>query len=185
MLPRVSTRAVVFRFVTFNVFVMFVDSEPSNMAEESGKRAAKERGRTERRRETVTGFSRFLYAMNLMLEAASSQSSSGSRAMRRFSSPFFGMGSYPANVEEEFRKLLSVHAEDAPAAKALNEAFDGLVSKGLIKPVERSVRITKKGRAELQRLSEIVDSVYDQLIDTLGGRDQEELLELMKKIGSA
>lgn len=67
----------------------------------------------------------------------------------------------------------------------MTDAFEELERKGLIKSVKRSVEITKEGRSELARLSDRLDTAYDQLIGTLPGRDRKQLQELMRKIGSA
>lgn len=154
------------------------------MAEKSDSKSPKKRGVKERRRKTVAGFSRFLYAMNLMLEAASSQSKLTHHETLLLSIFRNGIISRK-RVDEEFRRLLVVQPDNTLAAQALTAAFDGLVNKGLIKPVKRSVRITKEGRSELLRISNIVDSVYDQLIYALASRERDEVQALMRKLGSA
>lgn len=87
-------------------------------------------------------------------------------------------------VDREFRELLSVGAKDQTAAKLLATAFTGLVDKGLIKPLQQgtAVQITKIGRSELKRLSRVVDTVYDRLIETMRGRERKEVQSLLQRI---
>ena len=136
------------------------------------------------RQKTVTGFYRVFYAMNLMLEAASFHSEHELTRHETLLLSIFRNGIMSRErVDEEFRKLLSVNPKDEPAAQELEDAFTGLVRKGLIKPVKRSVEITVKGRRELRRLSAVVDTVYDQFIDRLHGRERKDIEELMRKMG--
>jgi hypothetical protein len=63
-------------------------------------------------RETVAGFSRFLYAMNLMLEAASANSEHDLTRHETLLLSIFRDGIISRKqVDEEFRKLLAVQPE--------------------------------------------------------------------------
>jgi len=120
-----------------------------------------------------------------MLETASSQSKHELTRYETLLLSIFRDGTISRkHLDGQFRSLLAVQPENDVATHALDSAFDGLVRKGLIKSVKRSVEFTKKGRTELQRLSDIVDAVYDQLIGTLRGRHRKALQDLMRKIGS-
>ena len=77
------------------------------MEEDVEKKAAKKRPIKERPRETVAGFSRFLYAMNLMLEAASAQSEHDLTRYETLLLSIFRNGIISRKrVEEEFRLSL-------------------------------------------------------------------------------
>jgi hypothetical protein len=154
------------------------------MQNQAGKKPLKRHVMNEERRKTAVGFYRFFYAMHLMLEAASSQSKHALTRYETLLLSIFRNGIVSRKgVEEEFRNLLLMLPESVAAAKGITDAFNGLVKKGLIKPIKRSVQLTRQGRAELRRMSEIVDTVYDQLIETLPSRDQKKLVPLMRRIG--
>src|SRR5215467_14317695 len=91
------------------------------------KKAPEERARKkrqERRRETVAGFSRFLHALNLMLEAASLQSKHGLSRHETLLLSIFRNGIILRDeFEREFRKLLLVQREDALADESFAGAF--------------------------------------------------------------
>lgn len=155
-------------------------------ADSTNKKPLKKRAPKEKPSDTVAGFSRFLYAMNLMLEKASAASQYDLTRHETLLLSIFRNGIVSRKrVEEEFCKLLAMQSENPLATQASEEAFGGLVRKGLIKPVKRSVKITAAGRSEVKRISDIIDAVYDQLIETVGGKGSVELQVLMRRIGSA
>lgn len=154
------------------------------MEQAAKKKTPKKREPKKKQRETIAGFSRFLHAMNLMLEAASLQSKHNLTRHETLLLSIFRNGIISREkFEREFRKLLVVQPQNGSPEDALTGAFDGLVKKKLIKPVKDSVEITKAGSVELKRISDQVDKVYDQLIDNLHGKDRKGLRDLMKKMG--
>jgi hypothetical protein len=135
--------------------------------------------------ETVAGFSRFLHAINLMLEAASLKSKHNLTRHETLLLSIFRNGIMTRKeFELEFRKLLVIQPGDPSPDQAFVEAFEGLREKRLVRPSGKSVRITKEGHAELQRVSEQVDTVYDQLLEGLPRKERKTMQELMRKIGS-
>src|ERR1700680_3986937 len=78
------------------------------MAADSNKKSPKKRTPKEKSRDTVVGFSRFLYAMNLMLEKASAASRHELTRHETLLLSIFRNGIVSRKrVEEEFYKLLA------------------------------------------------------------------------------
>src|ERR1700676_702306 len=110
-----------------------------------------------KQRRTVSGFSRFLYAMNLILEVAAARSKHKLKRNETLLLSIFRNGNDQPyslqDVDAEFRKLLAVSSENVAATKALRESVAGLVDKKLLKSLTRgtAVQITPKGQAELKK----------------------------------
>jgi DNA-binding MarR family transcriptional regulator len=160
------------------------------MAKKEEHREEKSTGKAKRKAQlrTVSGFSRFLFAMNLMLEAAAFESEYKlTREETLLLSIFRNGNDYPHSLEvvaSEFRKLLSVHPQDRYATADLDKAVEGLVAKGLLKSLHRGadVQITARGQVELKRVSAVMDSVWDRLTDGLDEHQRTVLKELIGRI---
>lgn len=155
-------------------------AEHDNKASPEVKRKAQVR--------TVSGFSRFLYGMNLMLEVAAAQSTHGlTRHETLLLSIFRNGNDHPHSlkiVDREFRKLLVVGPKNPMVTKTLEAAVAGLIEKGLLQSVRRgnAVQITPDGQTELGRISDVIDTMWDRLTNDLAEPDRATLRNLIKKI---
>jgi hypothetical protein len=153
------------------------------MPKHAGKKLLNKHVIKEQRLKTVPGISLSFHAMNLMLEAASSRSMHGLTRDETLLLLIVRGGIVSRkSAEEKFRNLQGMQPESVSAQEAIALAFEGLVEKGLINSIRRSVQITRQGRAELRRMGETVDTVYDKLIENLPS-DQKKLQALMRRIG--
>jgi hypothetical protein len=158
------------------------------MAKDQDKKAAQRSRRKKPARRTAGGISRYLFATNLILDAAAKQSEhSLTRDETLLLSTFKTESEHPHLIEQvdrEFRKLLVVRAENPAATKARTEAVSGLVDKGLLDRVNQdtAVQLTPLGQSELKRISEVMDSVWDRLTEDLSEADRESLRELILRI---
>jgi len=139
---------------------------------------------------TFNGFSRFLYAMNLMLETASHGKHKLHRDETLLLSLFRDGNGHPhslKHVDREFRNLLVVRSDNPMVTTALKTAVAGLVDKGLLQGVNSgaTIRITEKGKDELKRVSEIMDAVWARLTKALNKADRAALRELIHRINPA
>src|SRR5271165_44297 len=155
--------------------------------EESIKKPSKT-VRKAQKRKNIRGFSRFLFAINLMLDAAAKQSEHDlTRNETLLLSIFRNANEHPYpldQVDKEFRRILVVRPDNKAATADLKEAVAGLVRKGLLNRVsdKTAVELTPTGRSELERISEAMDAVWDRLTVELSDADRVSLRTLISKI---